>query len=640
MLRLDRSRTFHGGSRVTTPHLTAIGRRLVALVSLLIAVSSFQMVPAQELSPEMLREAARRSGLSEEEILRRYQEQRRDGAGADTLRSPGRTDLEGIDDRMAGRPDSVAVPAGRGESAYWAHRPDVVLPMSDTALEASLGDSLLATMADSIAAAPELYGRSFFRLPAGVFQPPSFGPVPSDYLIGVGDEIVVDAWGEVEFRVERVVDRDGAIILPRGGEVVCQNRTLADVEEAIRGRLSRSYAGIKDGSIEIDVSLGRLRAIRVFVIGEVVQPGAYEMSSVATVLTALYAAGGPGEQGSLRRVRVERGGETIGILDLYRYLLEGKRDGDVVLREGDTVLVPPRGRTVLLTGEVRRPAFYELLSGETLDDLIEFAGGFTAAAAIEVVGVERIVPPAERGPDQADRTFADIELDPATGEVLDPEAGRLLDGDVVTVDAIGETLWGWVEITGHVKRPGLYEYADGMTVRELVARAGGPWPDTLMDLAVIDRTDAMQRLSTLSIPLGAILDGTRPDVALQERDVLQLFDAGAMIEKETVRISGEVREPGVFTFRSGMTLRDLIARAGGATATADLAHIEVQRLEEENVLSAAAEPPSGSMVRTITIDVTTEGLAGRTTIVLEPWDHVVLRRLPWYERQRLVEIRG
>jgi len=606
---------------------------------------------AQDLSPEILREAARRSGLSEEEILRRYREQQRRGgtAAVDTSAAPGRTSLEGIDDRRTGQlvgpgaeaaRDSLAVRPGRGEASYWTERPEVRLPLSGEDLDAVAADSLLELLERPEGEVLEIYGRSFFRLPSAVFAPPSFGPVPRDYLIGVGDEIVVDAWGEVEFRVERVVDRDGSIILPRGGKVVCQNRTLAAVEETIRGRLAQSYAGIKDGSIQLDVSLGRLRAIRVFVIGEVTRPGAYELSSVGTALSALYAAGGPGEEGSLRRITVQRGGETVATLDLYRYLLEGVREGDVVLREGDTVLVPHRGRTVLLQGEVRRPAFYELKPGETLDDLIAFAGGFTAEAATDVVGVERIVPPAARRPDEPDRTFVDIAMDPATGTVEDPDAAGLLDGDVVTVDRIEDKLWGWVEIAGHVKRPGRYEYHPGLSVAELVARAGGPWPDYLREMALVDRIDRRERLSSLTVPLGAILKGLAADVALQERDVLHVFSEGEMIERETVRVSGEVREPGQFDFRRGMSLRDLLVRAGGVRAAADLSHVEVQRLQEEKVLSAAAEPPTGETVQTLVFDLSADYLSDGAAILLEPWDHVVVRKLPWYEKQRLVRIRG
>ena len=587
---------------------------------------------AQDLTPAMLEEAARRTGMSQEELLRRYQQQQ-GSAVVDTVAAPGRTDLEGIDDR------TPAAPTGRGEASYWTERPDVVLPLADDDLTAAQAESAL-TLLDEDAATLDIFGRSFFRLDAGVFQPPSFGPVPADYLVGVGDQIVVDAWGEVEFRIERVVDRDGAVILPKGGKVVCHNRTLEAVTAAVRGKLAGSYAGIKDGSIQLDVSLGQLRSIRIFVIGDVERPGAYELSSVATVLTALYAAGGPGEAGSLRQVRVLRGDAQVGSLDLYRYLLDGDRSGDVILREGDTVLVPPRERTVLLQGAVRRPAFYELRAGETLTDLMGFGGGFEAQASTGIVHVERILPPAERRADLPDRTFIDIHLDPRTGTLLEPGTGDLLDGDVVSVDAIEDKLWGWVEIQGHVKTPGRYQFNEGLTVRELVQQAGGPWPDVLLEVALIDRTDREERHSTMSVPLGQVLRGEATDVPLQERDVLQVFAAGAMIDRETVTVSGEVRKPDTFEYRPGLTLQDVLLRAGGVPESGDLGHIEIQRLHEDRVFSMDAVPQDGEMVDTLVVDLSDGFLEPGGAVLLEPNDHVAVRRLPWYETQRLVQVRG
>lgn len=608
---------------------------LVVALGLLVCGTGAWTAGAQEPTAAMLREAARRSGLSEDEILQRWRQEQGIAAPdkVEAGEEPGRTEPVVGDDR-APRPVG-----GRGERSYWTEAPEVRLPLSDKVLTVDQAEDSLQKL-ESAGARFDIFGRSFFRLEGGLFSPPSFGPVPADYLIGVGDELVVDVWGEVEFRVERLVDRDGSIILPRGGKVVCHNRTLAAVTDAIRERLERSYAGLKDGSIQLDVTLGKLRAIRVYVIGDVEQPGAYELSSVATILTALYAAGGPAETGSLRDVRLLRDGARAGGLDIYRYLLEGKRDGDAILREGDTVLVPPRGRTVLLQGAVRRPAFYELADQETVVDLLRFAGGFTPQAATRVLGVERVVPAAQRRPDQPDRVFRDLHLDPQTGRALDPGAAALVDGDVVTVGAVADKLWGWVEIRGHVKNPGRYQYHDGRTVRGLIEEAGGAWPDVLLEVALIDRVDERERRSSLTVPLGALLDGDRPDVLLRERDVLHVFAEGRMRDRETVAVSGEVREPGTFEYRRGLTLRDLLIRAGGLPPSADLTRVEVQRLREEKVFSSAARPPAGSVVQTLQFDLSPDFLLRGDDVLLEPYDHVVVRRLPWYQRQQLVTIRG
>ncbi len=602
-------------------------RHLAALLILLLPAVAF----GQDIPENLLDEASRATGLSKEELQRRYAQQMAAPPVAPAVQEPGRQTLEGV----------VTPPVGRGEASYWPEKPVVRLPA-----EPRTGDELSVAAAETALAALEgqapltVFGRSFFTLAGDVFAPPSFGPVPSTYVIGIGDEIVVDVWGEVEFREARIVERDGTIILPKGGKIAVHGRTLGAVEAAIREQLARSYAGLDDGTIQLDVTLGALRTIRVFVIGEATRPGAFELSSAATVFAALYASGGPGENGSLRDIQLMRDGQRVSTLDLYRFLLEGKRDGDEVLREGDTVLIPSRSRTVLLQGAVRRPAFYELLPGESVADLVRFGGGFTAQAATEVVHIERIVPPARRVPGLPDRTFVDVALDPATGAVKDSGLDLLLDGDLVSVDAIQDKQWGWVAVNGHVKRPGRYEFTPGMTVTELVARAGGAWPDVLADIAVIDRIDPRENVYTVTLALGEILAGRQPDVALMERDELRLFSQGAMLDREQVTASGVVREPGEFIYRRGMTLKDLLARAGGLPATADLSRVEVHRLRWDKVMSAAAEAPQGATVDVFTYDLRPDWMQAAGNVLLEPYDRLVVRQLPWYERQRNVTIEG
>jgi len=589
---------------------------------------------AQDVPQDVLEEAARATGLSKDELLRRYQQQvRQQGAAAgDTTgqQPPGRQTLP-----------ASPQPVGRGEASYWPEKPEVTLPMAP-----GEGEELTAEQAEEaledLEGGEELsvFGRNFFELDAGVFAPTTFGPVPPDYRIGVGDELVVDVWGEVEFRESRIVERDGSIILPKGGKIFVHNRTLADVQQAIRDRLARSYSGIEDGTIHLDVTLGALRTIRVFVVGDATQPGAYELSSVATVFTALYASGGPGDNGSLRDVRLMRGGEQVASLDLYDYLMRGVRDQDAMLHDGDTVFIPQRGRTVLLQGAVRRPAFYELKAGESVEDLLRFGGGFTPRAVTGIVHIERIVPPPLRARNQPDRTFVDVALDPATAQVAEPDLDLLLDGDVVTVDAIEDRLWGWVEVAGHVKHPGRYQFRAGLTASELIDEAGGVWPDALLDVAVIDRVDERERTSTVSFDLGAVLRGEAQDPPLTERDVLRVFSYGAMIDRELVYAQGAVREPGQFEFREGMTLKDVLVRAGGVPNDADLSRVEIQRLRSGKVYSNAAERPAGDTVEVITVDLRPDWLAAGGGIALAPYDRVVVRRLPWYELQRQVTIQG
>jgi len=447
-----------------------------AILSIFICLTlllSTAAVFAQDLTPEILERAARQSGLSQEELLRRYQERTGDDPGDETT-PPGLTEL----------PGSTQAP------------PVVILPF-DLDLAEATDDTVLSDVMMN-ALPTSVFGADFFRLEPGIFAPQSFGPVPESYVLGPGDQVFVDVWGEVEFRLERLVDRDGGVILPKGGKVRCAGRTLGQVAQSVREKLSASYSGIaadgEGGTTFVDVSLGALRAIRVYVVGEAAQPGAYELSSVATVFTALYAAGGPGAQGSLRDIRLMRGEKTVATLDLYDYLLSGKRTGDALLREGDTVFVPPRGAAVHVEGEVRRPLTFEMREKEDVRDLIRYAGGFTAEAETDHVHVSRIVPPQERRPEQPDRIFEDLDLRLKMLHLL-------RDGDVVRVDRIPDRLESWVEVLGNVKQPGRYQYRDGQTVADLVILAGGLWADTLGERAIIDRTEADQTRSAIDFDL-------------------------------------------------------------------------------------------------------------------------------------------
>ena len=614
-----------------SPRSLVAAATLSLLTLLLLGLATPPAATAQDsatLTPEaeaMLEQAAARTGLSREELLRRYRQERgTDAAAAETPAAP-----PGLTELPAGADEAPASRRGRAE-------PLVILPF-DLDIEEAAADTLFVGL-ETDATAAELFGRDFFRLEPGDFAPPSFGPVPRDYLLGVGDEVVVDVWGDVEFRVSRLVDRDGAIVLPRGGKIACAGRTLEQVGSAVRAALAKSYSGIGgepgEGTTFLDVGLGELRSIRVFVVGDAAQPGAYELSSTATVFAALHAAGGPGPNGSLRRVQLVRDGETVTTLDVYGYLTAGLRDGDGMLREGDTVFVPTRGATVVLDGAVRRPMAYELAGGETLDDLIRFGGGFAADAAADVVHVARIVSPERRLPNTPDRE----QLDLAPGA-----RAELRDGDIVTVDRIGGRLENWVEVAGNVKRPGRYEYVPGMGVAQLVALAGGPWDDTLFEKALLDRVGPDGAYAARDVALGEVLAGRVDDVLLQPRDQLNVIGRWDVVDRPDVTITGAVRRAGAFPWRAGMTLEDLVLKAGGLTEAADPSRIEVARLSEPAAESGDAGEGNGPATRpvsTIPVALGEDYLTHAGGFALRPHDMVSVRELPWWELHRTVVLRG
>src|SRR5688572_7299134 len=319
----------------------------------------------------------------------------------------------------------------------------------------------------------EVFGVDVFQRTTTQFLPLLAGPVPADYKLGPGDNLVLILTGDVELAYQLPITREGFILIPQVGQVHVANLTLDQLRDVLYARLGRVYSGVRRGSnatTRFDVTVANVRANQVYVVGEVAQPGAYQVSSLGTVFTALYAAGGVTERARLRGVDVQRGGKTIATLDLYDYLLRGDTRSDIRLETGDVIFVPVHTARVRLTGAVLRPAIYELKAGETLAELIAAAGGFLPDAALERVKVERVLPADARGM----QTIARVTIDVPLANGLVPPFS-LESGDVVRVDALNDASEQYtVAITGMVQQPGTYPWRPGITLRELMVLARGP----------------------------------------------------------------------------------------------------------------------------------------------------------------------
>lgn len=591
----------------------------------------------QDASSEIIREAARRTGLSEQEVMEYMagKQGTMTGSQGATAPEPGRTNLEGIDDSLI---DEVP---GQ-EEPFRDFRESVFLPFDAFPASAVLDTAVLDSILFAVDEELDYFGKDFFSLDQGVFSPPSFGPIPDDHRLGVGDEVIVNAWGAIEFQETRVVDRDGSIILPKGGKIQCVGRTLEQIQKEVRRALSRSHSTIdtgEGGDTTVEVLLGRLRSIRVFVVGAVQRPGSYEVSSLARILTALYAAGGPTAEGSMRMIRLVRDAKVVAEMDLYTYLLEGKRLDDALLREGDTIFVPDIGPRVHIGGEVKRPLYYEMKVGQTLSDLLQFCGGFTAEAVCDLVHIKRIIPTEERMPGRSDYTYLDVAFQP---EGMRPVKGSvpLFDGDKIVVARIQDREADFVDITGMVKRPGRFQWSKDLTVSDILHMAGGLLPEALREQAVIDRTDFDGKFTQLSVSLLAENLNTQAPVLLQARDHLQVFSRWENTERPEVVISGEVHEPQAFVYREGMTLRDLVLKAGGLRREADLLRAEVARLDSRARSSRDLTMRPDATVDVTIVEMGPEFLTQEDSYLLQPWDRIYIRSLPWWEGQETVEIEG
>src|SRR2546423_1503542 len=437
----------------------------------------------------------------------------------------------------------------------------------------------------------EVFGVDVFQRTTTQFLPLLAGPVPTDYKLGPGDNLVLILTGDVELTYSLPVTREGFVLIPQVGQVHVANLTLDQLRDVLYTRLGRVYSGVKrsaNATTRFDVTVANVRANQVYVVGEVAQPGAYQISSLGTVFTALYAAGGVTERAKLRGVEVQRSGKPIATLDLYDYLLRGDTRADVRLETGDVVFVPIHLSRVHVNGAVLRPAIYETKAGETLADMIGAAGGFRPDAALERVKVERVLPPEARGP----QTTARVTIDVPMANGVAPRFA-LEDGDVVLVDSLaGASDQYTIAITGRVQQPGTYPWRPGMTLRQLMVLARGPRIGADLRDAEIARLPADrskgQLASTVRVPLDSSYlaerdsskyigppgvafpaGGTAAEVSLNPYDNVLIFRQPDFELQRTVTIAGEVMYPGTYALNAkDDRLAGLVQRAGGLTPRA------------------------------------------------------------------------
>ena len=510
-------------------------------------------------------------------------------------------------------------------------------------------------VADSMARADSgynIFGLNIFRASTSRFEPNLSGPIDANYKLGPGDRLVLILTGDVEASHTLDVTREGFVVIPQVGQLHVANLTLGDLENLLYARLGRVYSGVRRGAgstTRFSISVARLRSNQVFVLGEVERPGSYMVSSAGTAITALYAAGGPTANGSLRSIQIKRGDRLVSALDLYDYLLAGDASNDARLETGDIVFVPPRGLRVRIIGEIIRPATYELKESETLAHLIRAAGGFRAEASRRRVQIERILPPSARTTAGRDRVTIDVESEAlANGS---PPLVPLQPGDVVRVFPIAERVRNTVVVQGNVWAPGPQGLSAGMTIADAIQLAGGPKPDVYLGQVLVDRLRAdgsrVQLRASLADSLGHVVG----DFPLIEDDVVRLFSLTDFRPDRFVSIGGAVQNPGRHQYREGMTMRDLVLLAGGLEESAYLKEAEIARLPADRSGNATAVTVRVPLDSTYLFErkpgaayLGAPGLqaasSGAPEVPLKPYDNVLIMHQPSWELQRLVTITG
>ena len=463
-----------------------------------------------------------------------------------------------------------------------------------------------------------VFGHDIFNNRLLSFEPNMNIATPHDYVLGPGDNLIIDIYGASQKSLSLMVSPEGTITVPGYGPIQLSGLTVS----AAQGRL-RQTLGARYSSSELRLTLGQTRTIQVNVMGEVQTPGTYHLSAFASVFHALYKAGGIRDLGTLRNIRVIRGGKVVTTVDVYDYILNGRLTGNILLKEDDVIQVQPYENLVGISGNVKRPMFYELKKNETLSTLISFAGGFTSDAYKKSIRVVR----------QAGELYSVHNV-----SEFDQTTFKMADGDAVTVDGMLNRFENMVEIKGAVFRPGQYRIGQQVTtVRTLIEQAEGLTEDAFTARAVLHRLKADRTLQVIPVDVAGIMAGTQPDIPLNNEDVLFIPTQTDLLQRRTLTISGEVMNPGEYQFAENTTLEDLIMQAGGLTDAASVAKVDVSR----RIVDPKATEAGSELAKTFSFSLK-DGFVidGTQGFLLEPYDIVQVRRSPGYHTPRTVYVEG
>lgn len=586
-------------------------------------------IAASGLSPDQIRARLRSAGYPED-FLDPYLQ------GADTTQkiSPGNNTLEAM--RNLGIIAGPSVDSLRG--------------LTDSTRAAM--DRLRADSLQKLGVGLRLFGLDIFRSSNSLFDPNLGGPVDENYRLGPGDELVLVLTGDVEQAYTLDVTREGFIVIPSVGQMSVANLTLEQLRALLYTRLARAYSGVKRGAgatTKFDVSIARLRTNQIYVVGDVARPGSYQVASSGTVLSALYAAGGPTENGNFRRIEVRRGGKVLDSLDLYDYLLRGDNTHDIRLQTGDVVFVAASGARIKISGEVIRPAIYELKPEQTLRDLIAAAGGFTPQALQRRVQIHRVLPPERRLPGGRDRVVVDLPSDQFRDGA--GPAFAMEPGDSVRVFAVADRQRSAVWVLGNVWVPGVVGFTPGMKLSEAIHLSGGPKPDVYLASILLSRlrsdSSRIQLRSAFRDSTGVVTE----DLPLQEDDEITIFSRTDFRPARWVAVTGAVLNSGRIPYREGMTLRDAVLMAGGISEDALLTEAEIARLPTDRTGGLLATTLRVPLDSSYLGDRSPDGhyagppglpapASGAPETLLEPYDNVLILRQPEWELQRIVVVTG
>lgn len=481
----------------------------------------------------------------------------------------------------------------------------------------------------------KVFGMEIFNNQDITFEPSLQIATPEAYQLGPGDELMVNIWGASQQTYTLEVSREGTVTIDNLGPIYVNGLSMDEAADRITNRLTEIYAGLRGygerrPNTFAEVSLGRVRSIKVTIVGEVRKPGTYTVPSLASAFNALYLSGGPTFIGSFRNIEVVREREVVATLDVYDYLVRGASAGAIRLQDQDIIRVVPYDTRIELQGEVKRPGFYEMKEQEPMAEAIRFSGGFTDKAYTHRLEVVRKTDRARR-------------LEDLSGDALNDFMPR--NGDIVRVDSILERFENRVEILGAVFRTGAYALEDDMTLGTLVRKAEGLREDAFTSRALIYRKGEDLMSEVISVNLRNVLTNREPDVPLQREDVVRIFSIFDLEEEYNVQVKGEVQAPGKFQYMRGMRLEDIIAMAGGLKESASLARVEVARRVTVDEMTGELDPSElendqMANIYKFSVDKDLSLTPETAAFELMPFDQVFVRKSPEYEVQQGIALKG
>lgn len=463
----------------------------------------------------------------------------------------------------------------------------------------------------------QVFGRNIFNNKNLSFEPNQNMATPSNYRLGAGDNVIIDVWGASQETFESTISPDGVVIIEGVGPIKLAGLTVQQAKTTLKNKLGERYA-----DCQFNLSVGDVRSIQVQVVGEVIIPGTYTLSSLSSAFNALYAAGGINETGTLRNIKVFRNGRNIATIDVYDFLMHGNSSGNVRLEDNDVIMVGPYDCLVNVRGKVKRPMFYEMKSTESVKQLLAYAGGMTGNAYTKNVRLTR-----KAGEEYSIHTIDEFQM----------SSFCIKDGDSLYVDSILPRYSNMVEIRGAVKHPGQFQLGGAIqSVRDLLKAGDGLAEDAFQTRAVMHRQKEDLTLEMVSVNVEAILNGSQPDIALRKGDVLFIPSIVNMKGEQTLTINGEVLYPGVYQFADSTSVEDLILQAGGLTDAASLAKVDVFR----RVNDANSIQDEGKMAEAFSFSIDKNFSKLDKSFTLKPFDVVVVRKSPSYSEQRNVSVTG